>query len=78
MTRNSTRAYIYIAVLGAVSGSAISLVYFNADPIERIAADATGYSVWSLHQLLFTLPWAALAAVLSVFTYWGYRRVRQR
>jgi hypothetical protein len=38
-------------------------VFMNVDPLERMAARADGYPLWSTYQLPFTAPLAAAGAV---------------
>jgi hypothetical protein len=55
---------LWTSVLVAfVLGCAAAFIYFNVDPFERRAADATGFQRWSLWGLPFTVPWGALGAV---------------
>jgi hypothetical protein len=58
--------YALASLVGAVAGSATAFVYLNVDPLERMAAAADGFPRWTLWQLPFTIPEAALGAVVGV------------
>ena len=51
------------AVIGFVVGCGAAFLYFNVDPLERMAAAADGFSRWSPWGLFFTLPWGFIGAV---------------
>jgi hypothetical protein len=51
------------ALSGGVLGSLAMFVYGNLDPLERAAAAADGYPLWSLSQLPFTVPFGVAGAV---------------
>jgi hypothetical protein len=51
------------AFAGAVPGCAAMFVFMNLDPLERMAAVADGYPLWSSYQLPFTAPAGAAGAI---------------
>ena len=57
-------------ILGAVA----SFIYFNIDPVERMAAEADGMPFWSVHQLPFTLPWGLAGAAVGLVVSLVWRR----
>jgi glutamate/tyrosine decarboxylase-like PLP-dependent enzyme len=54
------------AFAGGVLGCAAMFIYGNLDPLERMAAVADGYPLWSVYQLPFTAP-AAFAGAMAGF-----------
>jgi hypothetical protein len=51
------------AFAGGVLGCVAMFVFMNLDPLERMAALADGYPLWSSYQLPFTAPAGAVGAV---------------
>jgi hypothetical protein len=54
------------AMAGGILGSAAMFAFLNLDPLERQAAAADGYPLWSPFQLPFTAP-AAIGGAVAGF-----------
>jgi hypothetical protein len=62
------------AVVGSVVGFSANYVYLNVALIERLAAEADGYPLWSMSQVPFALPGAIAGALVGAGVGVGLRR----
>jgi xanthine/uracil permease len=66
----------WAVLIGATIGFVASYLYFNLDDIERMAAEADGFPLWSWYEVPFTLPWVVLGALVSLVAVVLFQKLR--
>jgi hypothetical protein len=64
-------------VLGSLAGVGVAWAHINLDPLERMAAEADHFPLWSAWQLPFALPGAFFGAFAGTGIGWVVQTLKR-